>query len=537
MTSGIARLASRGQLGLRAPAVSVEVHLAAGLPNFSIVGLAETAVKESKERVRSALENSGFEFPAGRITVNLSPADMPKEGGRFDLPIALGILLASGQLACATPLPECFGELALNGELRGVSGLLVAAAAIAGEWQARVAHARACTSMRAPTSMIVPAANLSEVGLAAREARGAEHLLQVCAHLRGELLLPAACDSLDRPATAMQASTDLTEVRGQILAKRALCIAAAGAHSLLLIGPPGSGKSMLAQRLPELLPPLDKAESMELAAIAAARGLAFDPSTYGRRPFRSPHHTTSAHAMIGGGRNAQPGEVTLAHHGVLFLDELPEFDRRVLEALREPLETGVATIARADWRAEYPASFQLIAAMNPCPCGHNGDATKDCRCSGTRIANYRSRLSGPLLDRIDLRVELAAVPAHELLFDSSAPRNELEVTAAKQAGIRESIAAARERQLARCGTLNAKLGPKAIEATCVLEPAARRCLANGHERLQLTARGFHRTVKVAQTIADLEGVEIVRVAHIAEALQLRRALEAPPEVAKGSRGP
>jgi magnesium chelatase family protein len=236
--------------------------------------------------------------------------------------------------------------------------------------------------------------------------------------------------------------------------------------------------------------------------------------------------------MIGGGRKAQPGEVTLAHHGVLFLDELPEFDRRVLEALREPLETGVATIARADWRAEYPASFQLIAAMNPCPCGHKGDATKDCRCSSTRIASYRSRLSGPLLDRIDLRVELSAVAAHELLFDASAARSELGVIAAKQAEVRESIAAARERQLARCGTLNAKLGPKAIETTCVLEPAARRCLVSGHERLQLSARGLHRTVKVARTIADLEGDEVVGVAHIAEALQLRRALEAPLECAK-----
>ncbi|MGH8258403.1 MAG: YifB family Mg chelatase-like AAA ATPase, partial [Steroidobacteraceae bacterium] len=401
----VATTLCRGQLGLHAPLVQVEVHLASGLPVFSIVGLPAAAVRESKQRVRAAIENCGFEFPAGRITVNLAPADLPKEGGRFDLPIALGILLASRQVTPRDPEPtrrappprEFYGELSLTGELKPVRGLLLAAA-----------HAA-----QARHEILVPRANASEAQVVARADAllAADHLLEACAVMRGEQPAPFARSPARRPAGPIP---DLTDIRGQYQAKRALVVAAAGSHSLLLSGPPGSGKTMLAQRLPGLLPPLDETEALRSAMIASASAGGFDPRSFGSRPFRSPHHTASAHAIIGGGPQARPGEASLAHHGVLFLDELPEFDRRVLEGLREPLESGVVAISRTRMQAQYPAAFQLVAAMNPCPCGYLGDSVTECRCTPAQIERYRARVSGPLLDRIDLHVEVPRVPASEL---------------------------------------------------------------------------------------------------------------------------
>jgi magnesium chelatase family protein len=500
MAVQVARIASRAQLGLHAPLVHVEVHLGAGLPAFNIVGLAATAVKESKERVRAALLNSQFEFPAGRITVNLAPADVPKEGGRFDLPIALGILLASEQLRLPEdePLREFYGELALSGELKPVKGLLLAAA-----YAAQDGHA-----------IVVPRANVEEARIAARgSVCGAAHLMEVCEFLRG------TAQPEREPSRAVSAASpmeiDLRDVRGQTQAKRALAVAAAGGHSLLMIGPPGAGKSMLAQRLPGLLPPLTPDEALEVAIIASVSASGFDMRRFGRRPFRVPHHTASAQSIVGGGRNVRPGEVSLAHHGVLFLDELPEFDRRVLEALREPLETGVVAVARASQHAEYPAAFQLIAAMNPCPCGYLGDPGGRCECAPGIIERYCSRISGPLLDRIDLRIELPALQPHELAAIHHDGRSTADVAA--------DIQAARGRQLARAGKLNSRLTVRELNEHCGLDAAGSRLLWEGEAHLQMSARGYHRTLRVARTIADLEGSEAIRAAHVAEAIQLKRA--------------
>jgi magnesium chelatase family protein len=502
----VARIASRGQLGLDAPLVQVEVNLASGLPTFSMVGLPAKAVKESKERVRAAILNSNFEFPAGRITVNLAPADLPKEGGRFDLPIALGILLASGQIRIPDASPEVgavlhahefYGELGLSGELKPVNGLVLAAARAA----------------EAGHEIIVPRANVDETRVAARGAvRGADHLLEVCGHVQREAPLPRCDGPLPRIAVE---EPDLRDVRGQAQAKRALTIAAAGGHSLLMVGPPGTGKSMLARRLPGLLPPLTPAEALEVAAIASVSASGFDVRTLGRRPFRAPHHTASANAIIGGGSHARPGEVSLAHRGVLFLDELPEFERRVLEALREPLETGVVAVSRAAMQAEYPAAFQLIAAMNPCPCGFFGDPVGDCDCTPPEIRKYRSRISGPLLDRIDMHIEVARVSASELLG---------EATGESSATVAAAVFAARDRQLRRAGKLNSALSAAELRKLAPIDDAALNLLNDTMVKLRLSARSYHRVVRVALTIADLAGRDRIETAHIAEAIQLRRAM-------------
>ena len=498
----VARVASRAQVGLTAPVVDVEVHLGPGLPNFTIVGLPAAAVRESRERVRSALACCGFELPAGRITVNLAPADLPKEGGRFDLSIAVGILIASRQLRVAQALGGCelYGELGLAGELRPVPGLLPAAA-----------HAAA-----AGHQVIVPAANAWEAAMAAPQVAGAAHLSEVCAYLAGDA---AACarTAHARPASACRAPReypDLRDVRGQRAAKRALTIAAAGSHSLLLVGPPGSGKTMLAQRLPGLLPPLDTAEALEVATIASVGGRGFDHGNWGCRPFRSPHHTASAHAIVGGGPRARPGEVTLAHLGVLFLDELPEFDRRVLEGLREPLENGSVAISRAALDVHYPARFQFVAAMNPCPCGYHGDESGRCCCSPTAIAKYRGRLSGPLLDRLDLRVEVPRVA--DPLCDGP-PADE-----AASAALSRCVSAARARQMERAGKLNAWLTVRELAGHCALAPAGHALLVASSRTLMLSARSQHRILRVARTIADLAGSERIATAELAEAIQLRR---------------
>jgi len=494
----LAVIYSRAQDGINAPLVTVEVHLANGLPSLSIVGLPETTVKESKDRVRAALLNARFEFPMRRITVNLAPADLPKEGGRFDLPIALGILAASGQIpAQQLHEHEFIGELALTGELRGIRGALTAA----------------MQSRDAKRSLLLPIPNADEAALV-RDATvlGASHLLEVCAHLHGSA--PLAPHHSSTAAVSVQDYGDLNEVQGQHHAKRALEIAAAGNHNLLMLGPPGTGKTMLASRLPSILPVMTEIESLESAAVASISDQGFTAAQWGIRSFRAPHHTASAAALVGGGSQPRPGEISLAHHGVLFLDELPEFDRRVLEVLREPLESGRIVISRAARQAEFPAHFQLIAAMNPCPCGYLGDPSGRCRCTAEQVQRYRARLSGPLMDRIDLHIEVPKL-SHKTLVDGTA-------NGPSSAEVRGRVEAARLRQMQRAGKLNQALTPKELGQYCAVNKQAASLLEQAVERLGLSARAYHRVLKVARTIADLAGSPTIETMHISEAISYRQ---------------
>lgn len=488
---------SRAKLGIQAPPVTVEVHLANGMPSLTLVGMPETAVRESKDRVRSALQNARLDFPSlKRITINLAPADLPKEGGRFDLAIALGLLMASNQIP-ADSLQHCeaLGELALSGELRPVQGVLPAALA--------------CRDQQ--RTLLVPRANAAEAALVPGvRVIAADHLLELCEHLRGERELPPVQSGAGFSEPAPVA--DLAEVQGQAQAKRALIVAAAGSHNLLLFGPPGTGKTLLASRLPGILPPLDEQQALEVAAIQSVCGNT-DLDRWPARPFRSPHHGASAAALVGGGSYPRPGEISQAHHGVLFLDELPEFDRKVLEMLREPLESGMIHVARAREQLTFPARFQLIAAMNPCPCGYQGDPSGRCQCTPEQVQRYRGKLSGPLLDRIDLHLGMHNEP---LSLSSGGPgRPDSREAAAR-------VSAARDIQLRRQDCLNAHLELSGVSQHCRLDPEDERWLERAAERLGLSRRATHRALKVARTLADLERKKNIGREQLAEALQYRQ---------------
>ena len=492
---GLARTLSRGQAGLDAYLVTVEVHTANGLPGFAVTGLPAAAVRESKDRVRAALATSGHAVPVSRVTVHLGPADIPKTGGRFDLAIALGVILAQQDSQWPVAGIEFLGELALNGELRPIRGALPAVLAAQQDGHA----------------IVLPTANAAEAALVAdAEVYAAAHLAEVVRHLSGGERLARVTPRTD--PIALGSAPDLADVRGQAFAKRALVVAAAGGHNMLMIGPPGSGKSMLAERLSGLLPPLTRDEMLRVASIASVAGepRAAEPTL--SPPFRAPHHTTSAQALVGGGARPRPGEISLAHRGVLFLDELPEFPRGALEALREPLESGVARISRVHEQLAFPAEFMLVGAMNPCPCGFKGDGTDRCKCTPYKLEQYSSRISGPLLDRFDLHVEVPRVP-----FEDVAEH----VERGESSALRDAVVTARAVQLTRGGRLNARLDARALWRVVKLGTEQRTLLKRAADRWQLSARSSVRVLKVARTIADLEQSDTVTAQHVAEALQLR----------------
>ncbi len=488
---------SRAQVGIQAPLITIEVHITRGLPSLSIVGLPEAAVKESKDRVRSAILNNHFEFPLGRITINLAPADLPKDGARFDLAIAMGILVASGQIP-KEPLEqyEFSGELALTGELRAMKGV--------------IPFAYACSQQK--HKLILPTQNADEAALVSDvEIYPATHLMEVCSHIHGNEKISLRTG---KPVVKdVYSDFDFSDVRAQNHAKRALEVAAAGGHNLIMIGPPGTGKTMLAERLPGILPPMTESQALESAAVTSISSQGFDPETWRQRPIRHPHHTASGVALVGGGSHPRPGEISLAHHGVLFLDELPEFDRRVLEVLREPLESGRIVISRAANQAEFPAQFQLIAAMNPCPCGYLGDTDGRCHCTEDQVRRYRQKISGPLLDRIDIHIEVAKVPK-EIFRQNQNIENSRTV--------QQRVTEAYQLQLNRSGKANHKLTNKEVDKYCKIDDVGSQLLDTAIGRLGLSARAIHRILKVARTIADLTGAASIDSTHLSEAISYRR---------------
>jgi magnesium chelatase family protein len=497
-TMRLAKVITRALVGINAPEVTVEVHIANGLPALSIVGLPEAAVRESKDRVRAAIQNSYFEFPMRRITVNLAPADLPKQGGRYDLPIALGILAASGQLKTdMLESHEFHGELALSGHLRSINGSLPVA--LGAQASSRI--------------LVLPSKNAAEAALAEQaEVKAATSLLEICQYLQRQGTLDHAVASTSSQ-NRMRDMEDMADVRGQHHARRALEIAAAGGHNMIMVGPPGTGKSMLASRLPGILPPMTDQQALESAAVNSISHQGFDISRWKQRPFRHPHHTASGVALVGGGSSPSPGEISMAHHGVLFLDELTEFDRHVLDVLREPMETGSITISRAARQAEFPANFQLIAAMNPCPQGYSCDGKDLCQCSYEQQRRHRNRISAPLLDRIDIHIEVPKLDISAL--DQDHPKNEDSQT------IRHRVMRAYQTQLERAGKSNAELSATEVDRHCRLQPREILLLEKAMEKLQLSARAYHRILKLARTIADISDCENIQQAHITEAISYR----------------